>query len=772
MTQFTYVPDARWLIGGVVFTLSFLVLSYYWAKGRASWRLRSGLIALRALAITGVVICLLDPEWVEEIKRQPRSRLAVLLDTSKSMSVKDVQSTRLAAAKGWVQETFGASVPSHVAIDFYEFGEGLAPVASFDNAMAEGKATALNDALDTLLSTPQPDPLSGVILCSDGIDTMSKNPELLARAFRRKGIPIHTLTVGTTNEMQDIVVENIHVKRAVPNEAPTRIGVTLRSSGFRDRTVPVQVLQGNKLVAMQELRLARGAQKLELDFTPRQRGFQMYEVRVPVQAGEWLPTNNRRVFGVEVVDPTIRVIYMEGTPQQPNLPLPEWKYLKDALESDPDIKVKTLYRQFGNDGQFVNTVDVDPEKGDRIYPVEHPTQGFPRTLDKLLEYDVIIHSDIKKESFTSEQLQNMARLVEEFGGGFVMIGGNSAFGKGGYHRTILDRIIPVAMQQENDSQARQIRLRVPAGVYAHPIIALGATRAETEMIWTQKLPVLYGMNLVDRAKPGAIVLGDDPTSANAYGPRLLLAVQNIGKGRSMAFTSDTTRSWGRDFETLWGERLNASLPLTEANCDARYYRKFWVNAVRWLAAGRLGRTNSPVALELAQSYALPNERVAAQVKVRGSDLRELTGAEVTIYLSSTTKTNQGIPARFNAATRTYQADLQFPQSGDYMVTATASVRGTRLGEDRQLLICEGADREMADVRARPDLMAKLSQASRGHIFSLTESAASRMQSLFGKAPPVTIEHRRSPLWDRAWWLGTILGLLTIEWIVRRLSGLA
>ena len=75
----------------------------------------------------------------------------------------------------------------------------------------------------------------------------------------------------------------------------------------------------------------------------------------------------------------------------------------------------------------------------------------------------------------------------------------------------------------------------------------------------------------------------------------------------MAFTSDTTRTWGKDFETLWGERINPALPLNEFNCDSRYYRQFWVNAIRWLAAARIGRTNSAVTLELAQSYCLPDE---------------------------------------------------------------------------------------------------------------------------------------------------------------------
>lgn len=772
MIRFTYMPELKWLVASAALSAAAVVLSYSWAKGRAPRWLRLSLAGLRWIIITGLVLCLLDPEWIEAIKHVQKSRLAVLLDTSKSMSTKDIPEGRLETAKRWLQNQFGGAVPRNVSVEYYHFAQTVTPLDSLEEAKPLGDGTGLADALQGLLAAPGEDPLMGVVLCSDGIETVQRDPEAVAHLYHRKGVPIHTLTVGTTNDVQDIILENVQVKRAVPNQAPTRIGVSLRSSGYRGLTVPIQILHANRIVASQSVKLNGGAQRMDLDFTPKERGFQVYEVKIPVQKGEWLATNNRRVFGLEVVDPTIRVIYMEGTPQQPSSPIPEWKYLKDALQSDPNIKVKTLYRQFGNNGQFLNTIDVDPDTGEQIYPVEHPTHGFPRTLAELLKYDVIIHSDIRTDSFTAEQLEDMARLVEEFGGGFVMIGGNSAFGKGGYHRTILDRIIPVAMEQDNDSQARPITLRVPAAALAHPVMAIGGTPQETEQIWTEKFPMLYGCNLVDRAKPAATVLGVDAVARNRYGSRLLLAVQNVGKGRSMAFTSDTTRSWGRDFETLWGEPINPALPLTERNCDSRYYRQFWVNAVRWLAAGRIGKTNNPVVLELAQSYCATGERVAANVKVRGSDLGLVEDAQVALCLSTTGQTNVFVNAPFDRVSQSYEADLAPPRDGTYTVTATALQQGRKLGEDRQLLVCETIDREMADLRAKPDFMEDLARISGGKALSLSQTSGAQLASVLESPTPADIEYRHTPLWDKWWWLSAILLLLTVEWSIRRLTGMA
>ena len=765
MTQFTYLPDWRWIALGGVLTLGVVLASYGWARGRAGQPLRLFLVSVRALVIALIAACLLDPNWVEKIQHRPKTRVAVLLDSSKSMGTQDVPGGRLSAGREWVQRQVLKDLPSTVEVAAFRFDQSVTPVDDWRGASPTGAVTALTGALESLLAAPPETPLTGVVLVSDGIETSAKSPESVARAYSQRGIPVHTVLTGTTNDVRDVVIENVQVKRAVPNESPTRVTLSLRSAGFADRKVSVQIRREREVVALQEVQLNGGSQSVEIDFTPRQRGFQVYEVSVNPMKEEWLATNNRRLFGLEVTDPTLRVLYMEGTPQQDSSPIPEWKYLKDALQSDKDIQVTVLYRQLGNNGQFLNTVDSDPETGDRIYPVEHPTQGFPRTLAGLLDYDVVVHSDIKIASFSPEQLANLARLVEQHGGGFIMIGGNSAFGKGGYHRTALDRIIPVAMESSDDSEARPVRLQVPAAAWRHPLIAFSDDRAETARIWTDKFPLLYGMNRVERAKPGATVL------AEADDGNVLIAVQEVGKGRSMAFTSDTTRSWGRDFETLWGEASTPGRRLTEANSDSRYYRQFWVNAIRWLAAGKTSKTNSAVTLELSQGYAAPGESVTAGVKVRNPQLQEIANAEVSLAVVSGSRTNGTVRARYDSGSRSYVASLPVSTTGNHIVLATASQGGLRLGEDRQLLVVESTDREMEDLRARPEIMAAIARASGGQSFRMGD-AAPGLSRILAPASQGVVEYRRRPLWDKPWWLATVLGLLTLEWSVRRWRGLA
>jgi uncharacterized membrane protein len=752
--------------------LALLLLSYWFAKGRASWLQRLCLIALRLAAVAVIVYCLLEPQQVDEKRHQPKSRLAVLVDTSRSMGVKDVPDGRLGQAKAWLKNQFLPEAPGPVAISYYTFDQSLRASATLDSSSPTGSITALAGSLENLLIAPGDDPLLGVVLCSDGIESSPRDPEAVARLYRRRGIPLHTLALGTTNDMRDVILENVQVRRAVPNQAPTKLTLALRAPGFAGQSVPVQVRQKDRILATQNVKLTGQEQQVQLEFTPQAKGFQTFEVSVPNQPGEWLATNNRRRFGLDVIDPTIRVLYLEGTPRQPESTIPEWDYLKDALESDKDIRVKVLVRVKSAAGKRIEPGSKDPETGQSVYPVEHPRHGFPKTLEELLEYDVVIHSDILKESFTPEQLQNVARLVEEYGGGFVMIGGASAFGRGGYHRTILDRVIPVAMERSEDLQTRTIQMQVPARAWQHPLMALGATLEQTKDIWTTKFPKLYGCNMVDHPKAGAIVLGQDPSQRNSSGPVLLMAAQQIGRGRSIAFTSDTTRSWGRDFETLWGEPVDPALPLTEKNCDSRYYRQFWVNAVRWLAAGKQGKTNSAVSLELARNYTTPGDKVMASVTVRDSHRREVTGAEVSVVISGADKSSVRFQAVYDPIGRAYHAQLLPGKAGDYTVTAVATLNGQPLGQDQQLLVTEDVDREMTDVRARPDLMGRLARLSGGQAFAPAGTDAKSIAGVFAGKPEEIVSYQRHPLWDKAWLLGTVLGLLAMEWSMRRWKGLA
>ncbi len=196
-------------------------------------------------------------------------------------------------------------------------------------------------------------------------------------------------------------------------------------------------------------------------------------------------------------------------------------------------------------------------------PSHKVAADFPKTLDALGAFDVVLLSDVGADTFllTPETFQrseitvNRLKLIEQFvadGGGFCMIGGYMSFqginGKARYHRSPIESLLPVFLYPYDD------REEVPEGFTpevqnaGHPILQ-GISND-----W----PHLLGYNRLILKEEADLLLKreDDP----------ILAVGMYGEGRTMAFASDCSPHWA-----------------PPAFCEWSDYGRLWQQSVRWLA---------------------------------------------------------------------------------------------------------------------------------------------------------------------------------------------
>ncbi|MDP3629945.1 MAG: glutamine amidotransferase [Actinomycetota bacterium] len=199
-------------------------------------------------------------------------------------------------------------------------------------------------------------------------------------------------------------------------------------------------------------------------------------------------------------------------------------------------------------------------------PAHEVPSGFPMTLEAFGAFDVVILSDIGANSIllhpdtwlegkrTPNRLKVLAEWVNA-GGGLMMAGGYMSFqgfeGKAMYRGTPVDAILPSVIDPWDD------RVEAPEGAEAavadasHPILegVLGD--------W----PGLLGYNRFG-VKDDALVLA-------TVGEDALLAVREVGKGRTLAWASDIGPHWCPDEFVAWPG-----------------YRRLFSQAVEWLAGGR------------------------------------------------------------------------------------------------------------------------------------------------------------------------------------------
>ena len=72
-------------------------------------------------------------------------------------------------------------------------------------------------------------------------------------------------------------------------------------------------------------------------------------------------------------------------------------------------------------------------------------EELPSDLTSLLLFDAVLFDDIPAFDLSFEKMELIERYVRDLGGGFLMLGGDSSFGLGGYFNTPVERILPVDM---------------------------------------------------------------------------------------------------------------------------------------------------------------------------------------------------------------------------------------------------------------------------------------------------------------------------------------
>ena len=118
---------------------------------------------------------------------------------------------------------------------------------------------------------------------------------------------------------------------------------------------------------------------------------------------------------------------------------------------------------------------------------------------------------------------------------------------------------------------------------------------------------------------------------------------------------------------------------------------------------------------------------------------------------------------------TYRVDFGKLPDGRYQ----ARIEGSQPSDASAQTVFEirNFSAEQLDLRARPDLMARIASDSGGLV--LKDRAADEIEKCFqqhlAKTRPAQVEH--IPLWDKWWMLAAIFGVWGICWAVRRASGL-
>jgi uncharacterized membrane protein len=644
--------------------------------------------------------------------------------------------------------------------------------------------SALVSSLESLLQRFEGQPAAALVVFTDGNATdAARLEELIAR---QPGVPVYPVLLGLRESPKDLAMEHVEVTQTPFEDSPVVVTARVSARGFGKEEISLLLRdEEGKTVHTEKHLLPEGAEvaghTFQARFRPAKMGLSFYTVlvvrtvdvplleapdRLAHASGEAVAGNNKRLLAVDRKAGPYRVLYVGGRPNW------EYKFLRRALELDPEVKLVSLIRMArkepkfqwrGREGEMSNPLfrGFGAEGGEAqrydqpviirmgISDKQELADGFPRRAEDLFgSFRAVILDDVEAGFFTQEQMDLLEKFVSVRGGSLLMLGGQESFRLGGYEHTPVGRMLPVYLDSRGAaSPVQNAVFNLTREGWLEPWMRLRNTEGEEESRLAN-MPPFYSVNQSATAiKPGASILATVTDPEQKSHPAWV--VQRYGSGRVGAVTVGDVWRWGmRDAES----RMDME--------------KAWRQILRWLVVDVPDRVEIEAVLAAAGSH----ERVTPQIRVRDSAFRPQDDASVKLEIVEADGAKLSLGAEPSASEAgLFEGMTHAIQSGAYRVKATVQDgSGAVVGEATTGWALNPEAEEFASLTPNRPFLEKIARWSGGRVLELGELDAWAAQ--LPKAALPLMEVRSEPLWNRWWVLVLLVALLGTEWWLRRRQG--
>ncbi len=690
---------------------------------------RATLVALRWLGALAAFLLATQPTfWLERARSEP-GQLAVVLDASRSMGIAtegETRSDRLKALLARWRKSGRAPQVRWLAL-----GDGLEPL---ELAALEAKlepkaaATAILPRVEELAKT---DELGAIVLVSDGADTSG------GVAPERLGTRVHAVFVPDARPLRDDAIAQVRADAVAFLHGEAKVHATVASTGFGARDLTLTLLRGGRSLTMREVHVEEGESKaLEIGFAPQELGREVYSLRLTIDGDDDVPENNERSFLVRVARDRLRVLHVSGRPSW------DQRFLRGFLKRDPSIDLISFF--------ILRSVhDLTMSDPSELALIPFPTDELFR--QHLTSFDLILLQDFDYGPYQMAPYLPLIRDYVRQGGGLAMIGGSLSFDGGGYGETALAEVLPVKMRATEPTGAHVIEGAftpepAPALVH-HPLLELYPEAAQTLAAF-RLLEPLVGANALLGVREGGIALLEHPKARTPHGERVpVLAVGSFGRGRVLAFGSDTSWHW--------------SMPTAGKGGDPSAYDRFWDRAIRWLTRDPL---LEPSSVTSEREVYGPGASIAVSGLARDEGYRPLRHIELNLaLLDAEGRIEREQSQRSDDAGRV-EARLPGPTlPGVYHVVLRRETQELA----RTPLLVELSGPELARPQPNRKLLEQLARASGGRFDDV--SSAPPLEA-FDATRSTSLGIERHAPFGKPAWAALLFALIALEWILRRRWG--
>jgi hypothetical protein len=765
-----------------VAVILFSLFLYRRQKGLPEW-VRWGLATMRVVVLLLVLFALCEPMLVVQRTREIKRRLPVLIDVSKSMSIKDQRKSPAdlvdaAVALGMLnasetgdlnrasmaldtkqREAIASASRVELAgkflsgfarpvldglgrdldISYHVFGTSLRMLAEQENLatnvltglFAGETGTSIADSLEAVAGSGGGAPLAGIVLLSDGLDTSSKHAESVLRDLGVRGIPVYPVPIGLADP-DDVSIRNVVMQDVAFSGDKVPVRVQLRSKGYEKRAIELAVRLNGRSVAQRMVRLTGGLQSVDIFFSVDQheKGAVQVEIAVEPFSDEATVENNGIVRSVRVVNEKIRVLCIEGSARW------EYRYLMAMLKRDPRISVTFIAALSGpelarNSSEYI--------------------ARFPERREEAFAYDLVIVGDVDAGFFTAEEMLRLEELVRDRGGSLLMLCG-PRFAPSSYAGSPIEKMLPVTFEREAawvDVDDAVHPVLTPEG-RSSLVMTLETDQEENDLVWSRVAP-LHSIPPLRAARPGATVLATLSDKASRVDDYPLVAWQRYGTGKCMLVGTD--RLWLLRFKT-----------------GDKYHWRVWSQYIQFLTLSRLMGEHKQIRIETDRaSYPVAGHvQLYAHVLDKHYEPVMQGGFEVMVLPDEQGGLPQRVLLRPDAAQAgIYEGHFSPQRPGRYRVEANSG--DANLSNTAEFQVSD-VEPELLNTDMQLDGLRRIAEMTGGQCLELRRIG--ELATLLHREPAKTTYTAEVPLWDAWLVMALLIVLMGAEWIARRRRDLA
>lgn len=724
-SELIFLSTPATLVFGIAVVLATLVLSFFIWKRSGFRGSVAGVELLRILVVIFVALTINQPEWRETFQPDEKPAIAILHDTSASMTTQDVlgESRKIGEAISRSEASQSLSSPETWQTLEKDFDISIQPFSSSTN-----EGTDLASALSASLE--QTEGLRGVVLISDGDWNLGEPPSRVATQFRMKDIPVFSVPVGSESRLPDLAAVSFDAPTFGIAGKPVRLPFSLSNTLPRDHTTTIQITTTEGETLTREVTIpAMGRVQETVLWTPTQVGDFQLQLTLPGIDEEYDSENNELSAPLAIRKEELKVLLIDSFPRW------EYRYLRNALERDPGVSVSCLLYH----------PDIEAKGGGRGY-----LEDFPAN-EELAKYDVIVLGDIglAPEQLTEENVAALRRQVASQASGLVLMPGFR-----GFQHTLLssqlEDLYPVLL---DEAQPRGWGSATPG---QFELTELGARSLLTRLedtenanseIWSS-LPGFQWYAGVTRAKPGSEVLARHSSETNRYGRIPLIVTKTFGTGKILFMGTDGAWRWRKGVED-------------------KYHYRFWGQVARWMAYQRNMASDDLMRLFYSPDRPQTGETLSLNANVMSIGGEPLQAANVIVQVTSPSGKVESIRLQPGGEEQwgLFVGAFEPDEPGEHRLVMSCAENGGTL--DTTITV-QGTALESIGQPARFDVMEEIASITRGQLFRSLDLDAIK-SSITALPEPEAIE-RRLRIWANPWWIGIIVVLLTAFWIGRKMIG--